>query len=62
MFYGSVIFQFVGVLFRWIIINLFVFLRLSNQKKYLNFKTVWNGLEGENDSYGLTYDFTNIIL
>lgn len=62
MFNGSYLFQFFGVLFRWLIINLLIILQLSKNNKLVSFGKVWKGLENQDDFYALSYDFTNIII
>jgi hypothetical protein len=63
MFVGSILFRFIGVLARWVAINLSVFLRRKSTPK--SFKSVWKGSDTENVdelSNRMSYEMSNIIL
>ena len=58
-FIGSIVFEFIGVLFKWI----FYYLRgkIKGNKVY-KFKEVWNGRKNKNFKEELEYGVSNIVL
>ena len=63
MLVGSILFRFVGVLTRWIAINILIILKRSSTPR--SFKSVWRGNDSENDGELLnrmSYEMSNIVL
>lgn len=59
MFYGSVIFRFIGTLVRWIVI---LIRNIILKKPILTFKEVWVGPKSEDPINYASYEFSNILL
>lgn len=59
MFYGSVVFRFIGTLVRWIV---FFISNVILNKKILSFKEVWNGPKSNDSINFASYEFSNILL
>lgn len=61
MFIGSVLFRFVGVVFKWLFINI-IRLLFNKEKELLSFKKAWSG-DVQNDIYNeASHEFLDIIL
>ena len=57
---GSIFFQFFGVLFRWLIINLW---NIFSKKKYIKFKDIWSiPNRGKDSTNELFNESSNIII
>jgi hypothetical protein len=54
MFYGSILFRFVGVLFIWIVKSIF-------RWKILSFKYIWNGEESAKSDDFIDYASSEIV-
>ena len=63
MFYGSIIFRFVGTLARWTIVNFILFFRKN--VPYRSFASVWKGPEiiaDDDPINGVSYEMSNIFI
>ena len=59
MFYGSIVFRFLGVLLRWVVMNCWVLFRKKG--KGVSFKDVWVGKQGNNFAFGASYEMSDIL-
>lgn len=60
MFYGSIIFRFIGVLIRWVFEG--IIFKLVRKGKIKSFKEVWNGPYSDDLANNASYEISNIII